>query len=518
MNKKELDQHLPLHARVSEVPIRTPVDVRLGVALVPARYVLRWLAEAVTSTNTFFKQHTLDPIIKRITPSYYGAINTRLAALSHGELKEMLGTALDASTSFDMEAQKDILMGQITRSPAGQRLIRDIARIQRVWGAGGEAENTVEYALRDYVTKARDASTLDGLVPTMTLKSMEKILPGKMPESIFKLIYDNMLGVASFGMTYAVRQRVLNDMTSLFSETVAYELDKSVDQVTKADIFASKNNIIESTVENYRAKLGQRLAISMVPFLKNLKSVRALGFSDLAVGLWGGFWAYDVWGREPTMLELFSDFANDKLNPKFGIGDKFRSGEIINLYQQYAIKFHPDWAYNGVLTSDPAEHRIWAQSEKIFERVADLMNHTYNYKHPAHIDPETGFPTSTAKFPLPKLIYLLGHDLINVHRPEWSLAYVEIANEHGMKAVKDVQKLEAEGVPLPEVLTRYPLSSALMATSHVPPAIQQEHASTKAHENITLVAETRTPDHHVSSHLAEASRLAPHSAQQLAQS
>ena len=469
--RNDQDDKLPLHARVSEVPIRTPVDVRLGLAVIPARYIFRGLLKGVVDTPVLknVRHYSLDLLTRPFRDSYFAKLNHTLSQVSPEDIRQFI------TKDGKLLEEDSAIMRQVQRSgEAGKALIAKVRDIQHPWGASDLASNTIGHSLREFA----DALS-KGKTPTLTLTeySTEEKLRKAMGVMNFDLSYAASIGVGSLAMTAAIRSRVLNDIHSLFTETVGYELGKDPASVTMSDIFASKNQIIESTSSNYQNKMLQRLGISLMPFLQLHPMLRSFPFGDLAVGAWGAFWVHEVWGRQPTMLELLSDFANDKLNPKFGIGDKVRSSDIINLYQQYAIKFHPDWAFKSVLTNDPAENRIWAHSEPIFTRVADLMNETYNYKHPAHIDPETGLPETTASFTLPKFIYLLGNGLINAHQPEWSMAYIEIANTYGMKAVKEVQQAQNDGASLKDVVKKYPVERIVHAQVNAPlPQVQAQAA------------------------------------------
>ncbi len=92
-----------------------------------------------------------------------------------------------------------------------------------------------------------------------------------------------------------------------------------------------------------------------------------------------------------------------------------------------------------------------------FDRMTQLMNLTYAYKHPSDIDPQTGQVRRQADFALPKFIYLLGHDLIDVNKPEQTLAAIEIANQFGIPAVKEMQAMLKSGASLVQVTERFPI-------------------------------------------------------------
>lgn len=436
----------PLHAQVSAVPVRTPIDVRLGLTLLPARYILRAFSKTLTDSGTpdIFRKYTTIPIRDHLfAEPLFKKVNARLA-------QTPAQTLIPGAIPEHVDEITKALRGTIEHPnlPA-QALKEDLRVLLQPFDAKDQVNNLLEYSIRH-----RDPKT--GLL-TLTDESKNRI-KSRLSEPLFEFLYDNALGVGSFWMAYTIRQRVLTDMKSIYSEAVAYELNKDPSQITEQDIFDSKNTIVHSTVQNFNTKQNQRFGISFLPFLKNVPAIRASQFGDLAIGAWGLLWAFDVWGREPTMLEMLSDFVNDRLNLKFGFGDKIKPTDIINIYQQYALKFYPEKSFRSLISRDPVEQQLWAANETVFSRIAELMNDSYNYKHTAVLDPMTGAPIASADFTLPKFIYLLGHDLINTREPEWTKAYIEIANKYGMEAVKETAKAQKSGKPLGDVLAKYPVT------------------------------------------------------------
>ncbi|GEM_PF-1298469 len=442
----EMDQqdgaqgHRPQHAVISEIPQRTPVEVRLGLALLPARYLLRGLFKTLTDSS-------LPEAMQKILVDPWR--NPIFAEPLYQKLQSKL-SQVDAHDLFMGKIPDDAyeIAHQLHDSPKAQALLKEFHQILRPWDAKGVAHNMLQYAIAD-----RDKAT-DLL--TLTEESKGRIR-GAMAEPLFESLYDHSLGMGSLAMTFAIRKRVRNDIQNLYTEAVGYEMGKPASRVTMEDIFNSDNTIIQSTVHNYRNKFAQRLGISVLPFLRNVPGFRSWQFGEAAIGLWGAMWVFDVWGRQPTNLEMLSDFVNDKLNPKFGISDPIRTADIINLYQRYATKFKPEVAFKSVLSSDIGEGHVWAQSEKIYQRIADLMNDTYSYKHTVRLDEETGLPVNLANFTVPKFIYLMGHDMINPYQPDWSMAYVQMADKYGMDVVRQVRKEQQSGMQLSEILKRYPV-------------------------------------------------------------
>ncbi len=461
----------PLHAQVSAVPVRTPVDVRLGLALLIARYIPRSITKSLTDSATpdWIRKYTTSPIRDYVfAEPLFKKVNARLAQTPVHEL-------ISGTVPEHVDEITKALRGTATHpNVAAQALKEDLRVMLQPFDSKKEVPNLLEYSIRH-----RDPKT--GLL-SLTEESKSRI-KSNLSEPLFEFLYDNALGVGSFWMAYTIRQRVLHDMKSIYSEAVAYELGKDPSQVTQQDIFDSKNAIVQSTVENFNSKQNQRFGISLLPFLKNIPAIRASQFGDLAIGAWGALWAYDVWGREPTMLEMLSDFVNDRLNLKFGFGDKIKPTDIINIYQQYALKFYPEKSFRSLTSRDPVEQQLWAANETVFARIAEFMNDSYNYKHTAVLDPLTGSPIASADFTLPKFIYLLGHDLINTREPEWTKAYIEIANKFGMEAVKETMKAQKAGKALGDVLAKYPVtinSTTSFAKAETSPELNVAHAAPAA--------------------------------------
>jgi len=477
------NQGAPQHALMNESPARTDYTVRFGLTLLPARYVLRGLFSSIMdgSAPEVLKRYTGDPIRDKLFANrLFKRIDDHFSTIKRSDI---LGSATHL-TPESPEAER-VISEVFNTTEKGRELKNFLGKQLRPFSAGNLVNNTLHYALTN-----RHPTDPERITLTDVSKSR---IRSAMATPVFEVLYDNSLGLGSLWMTYKIRERVRHDMQSVFSESVGYELGKDPAMVTDQDIFASPNEIIQATATNYTSKFNQRLGISLLPVLKNIPNLRALKIGDVAIGAWGLFWAYDTWGREPTMLELFSDFVNDKLHPKFGIGDPVRTTDIINLYQNYAIKFKPDTAFTNVATSDISEGKLWLQSEAIFREIATLMNESYNYKHKSKLDPATGLPTTSASFQLPKFVYLLGHGLINIHKPDWTIAFVRIANEYGMEAVKEVERAYRRNMDLDSILKKYPVSLELERV--VDPERDAKDVTNKASQSEQVAAkEVRSPE------------------------
>ena len=109
----------------------------------------------------------------------------------------------------------------------------------------------------------------------------------------------------------------------------------------------------------------------------------------------------------------------------------------------------------------------WDKAMQIFERMADLMNQTYHKtvaREPAH-------------FGMSHFIYMAGNHLIRPDNIEQTLAYIEVANRHGIPALKKLAKEVESGVALDKALEAYPIAQ--------PPAREPE-TGRKFAENLNL--------------------------------
>lgn len=270
--------------------------------------------------------------------------------------------------------------------------------------------------------------------------------------------YAGAIGVGSGWLSYRYSRMVKSDIQNIFSEAVAYEKGKPVEAITFDDIKQSDNHIVQRTVENHRSKLRSRLGTDALFFVA--AGLRSAHITDFLLGAKGVQIFADTWKRKTTMFEDLITFINNKINPRNGLGQAITVGEVFDLYQHYSEMFHPAHMFHNVLERSSEEGARWAQSQPIFQRITELMNLTYAYKHSSVIDPTTGRAVPQADFALPKLIYLLGHDLIDVNKPQQTLATIEIANRFGIGAVKEMQAMMQTGATLEQVAKRFPVPLA----------------------------------------------------------
>ncbi|MFM9889316.1 MAG: hypothetical protein ACKVOE_01535 [Rickettsiales bacterium] len=290
--------------------------------------------------------------------------------------------------------------------------------------------------------------------------------------------YSTMVGLGSGYLSYSYGKLVRSDIENLFRETVGYEMGIPQEKVTFDDIKRSKNAIVLQTVHNYHIKLAERLGTDAL-FLA-AAPLKSEGLTDLLLGTKGIQIFADTWKRKTTMFEDLITFVNNKINPRNGIGQPIGVGEVFDLYQHYAERFHPEKMFTNVLEAGTGEGVRWAQSQPIFQRLTELMNLTYAYKHSTMLGPD-GHAIKQADFTLPKLIYLLGHDLINIDKPEQTLTAIELANRYGIDAVKQMESQLAAGATLAQVQQHFPY-----------PANPNPHEAQKGDEKNGVIAKGST--------------------------
>ncbi len=276
------------------------------------------------------------------------------------------------------------------------------------------------------------------------------------PENKEALAYNAIMGVGSLALTASYSWTVYKDIKNIFSEAVAEETGKPVEKVTWQDLQRSDNRMVQRTMSNFWARTGRRLFTDLLFF--PAAALRSTGLGDLMIGVKAGQAFGETWKRKTTMFEDLVTFVNNKINPRNGLGQAINVGEVFDLYQHYTETFAPNRMFTNVLERGTGEGALWAGSQPIFQRLTELMNDTYAYKHSSLLDPTTGHAIRQADFTLPKFIYLLGHDLIDVNQPKKTLTTIEIANRYGISAVKEMNSMLRAGATLEHVVARYPVT------------------------------------------------------------
>ncbi|MDX1975276.1 MAG: hypothetical protein SFT92_06330 [Rickettsiales bacterium] len=263
-------------------------------------------------------------------------------------------------------------------------------------------------------------------------------------------IFDVTAGLWMLAVTGFFAQRTAKDMKSLLSEVVAYEFDKKPEEVGLSDFMHSTNNVVCRTRHNFIYYNSLRTLVNGTFFASLLPGrFRTTEAVDLGVGLNGAYLVTEILGRDRTFFDRIQSFVDSKLNQDHALGDTVNAHDLIGLYERNALDNNPSIAFKGQINS-----QVWKQSQVIFERMAHLMSCTYQYRH----DKEDNMD-----FTLPKFLYLIGNNLIQPTQVEQSLAYIEVANQYGIPALKKVVHDVQAGKPLAEALKPYPVTLPVMA-------------------------------------------------------
>ena len=447
----------PPHSVTKSTLAPTAEFTRVFLLAWAARYLPRgFLREA------FDEERTFDFIKVRVTKWIAGPINhwiakvNRVLAAHQGDIKQMQQA---------LERGETIAAGKVgdadyMRHPA----LAALRKLIRIWREGGPSSKEAEDIIQHVEWR-------DG-VPQLSQHSVER-WSELIRKRFYDMTYSLSLGIGSTLLSWNYSKLVRDDIRNIFSEAVGYETGKPQDKVTFSDIKRSHNAIIRQTIKNYHDKMWQRFATDGLFFLTT--PLKSENFTDMVLGAKGLQIFADSWNRKSTMFEDLVGFVNNKINPRNGLGQLISIGDVFDLYQHYTDIFNKNDMFSNVVARNAVEYDIWANSRVVFERMTELLNNSYAYKHKVMLD-ANGKPTGMEDFTLPKFVYLLGHDLINVRDPKTTLAYVEIANAHGMEAVKEMQKMLASGTGLDAVLERYPVTLKLSAA----PAMDSKRTEPRA--------------------------------------
>ncbi len=275
----------------------------------------------------------------------------------------------------------------------------------------------------------------------------------KVTQKQYHHYFDAAAGAWMFGVTSLFAYSTLRDMKNVFAEAIAYETGKKPEDVGYLDLFKSSNKSIVKARRNmisYNALRGlANLSFfgshfsRFVPGEKWKKAVRELPSTNLGVGVNSAYLFGEVVFRDRTFFEQLQNFVDTKLNQQNALGEDIQPIDLLRLYERNALDNDPENAFKGKVS-----HEMWKDSQVIFQRMTDLMNHTYQDKKAGR----------QADFTLPKFLYMLGHNLIDPRRVEQTLAYIEVANAYGAEALKQVVKKVQKGDRLAAALKEYPVT------------------------------------------------------------
>ncbi len=270
--------------------------------------------------------------------------------------------------------------------------------------------------------------------------------------------YAAMAGGLMYGVTGFYAWRTWKDMRNIFSEALALEFNKDPKDIGFGDFWKSDNTIVQQTARNY-VKYNVRRALANVMFFSPFIAKPVYKKYDLHpetgvdVGVFtnSAYLVSDVMTRRITPFESLQSIIDLKINHTDNVGDQITADDLMDIYESSA-------AESGTKRSF-AKWRGTPQWEttKLFERMAELMNQAYKNT----VRREEG------NFTLPKLIYLIGHGMIDPDHLNRSMAYVEIASKYGIHEVNKVAGLLDKGMSLEEATRAYTIHFVPVAESAV---------------------------------------------------
>lgn len=422
----------PMHASTESTLAPTSEFARYFLLALPSRYVFRGLLGS--SFEKMAPSWIKGPVDKFLN---WGAVNR--VEKQFNELVQKHPLRLTSATEESVETALKL--------PENQALKDGLRKLFRPWGDARMDSNALAYAYRKMESNP-GATTLFTSTTRNNLRDGVRVNFGKVGYSL-------ALGVGSLALTGTYANMVYKDLKNIFGEAVGYELNKDPHDVTFADLMKSQNAIVKMSISNFWERTASRF-LTDLPFFASIKFPH-VEIADFMIGVKGLQLFGESWRRKTTMFEDLVALVNSKINPQNGLGQPITSGEIFDLYQHYGFHTKSTKVFNTIIERDGNDSIVWARGQRVFGRIAELMNQTYAYKHPSQLDAD-GNLLLHADFPLPKFIYLLGHNLIDPSQPEQSLAYIETANSYGMQAVSEVQTMFSHGATIDAVIARFPVT------------------------------------------------------------
>ena len=407
----------PRHTQITRDPSSTSGYFRMLLAALPARYAFRGNLDSFRTIDAF------------------------------GPLK----TKMDSSFAVIEDAVKD---------PKNTEKQKAATTALEKYGMVSSAEQHLKDGVADFKEGA----------DKRPYREFTKATQAKIKNHLIDGTYDTALGVGSLAVTASYEKRVYDDIKDIFSEAVAYETEKNPDAIGYGDLRHSNNNIVTSTLDNFIGKTQLRLGTDLGFFGRaitkplgalhpKLRALNAMRFGDIMIGAKGALLINEVMKKDTTIFTDLLNLIDNKVNPEKGLGEPITSADVIDLYQKYSRQHNPQAAFTDTTIFQQRDQMEWPQAEQIFLRVADLMNQTYLYKH-SSLDDMSRLESVTnpnVDFALPKLIYLLGNDMIDARKPEESYAYVEMAGKQGLgiEAVKEAKRMVDSGIDIDDVAKQF---------------------------------------------------------------
>jgi hypothetical protein len=344
--------------------------------------------------------------------------------------------------------------------------------------------------------QAEGLSQIKSQAKEFNLEKVRDTLKDNLHSKAFDIGIGSIMSVATLYYTLDVGR----DIIETYAETVALELYKNPKDVNMFDVFASDNKIVKETCNNFVQKTAWRALVDVVSFGRMLpdtplmhlipkglhplaNALPGLNCGEFAMAIQGANLVLETQRKKTSFFTDVVDLIDAKVNTKRGLANPINSSDLLNLYQKYQSKNDPEKMFQDATRHDTEDDAVWRTANAVFERMAGLMNETYKYKHgfDKNLTPEEQLEkdvlSKQRSFALPKFIYLLGNDLVDVGDPVKTLAYAEVANNWSIQDVKLLRHaLEVEGVPLHEALRSHPVDIEATMGKSTPPELLEVSA------------------------------------------
>lgn len=254
-------------------------------------------------------------------------------------------------------------------------------------------------------------------------------------------------GATFLGIIGLYSKNTLHDIHSLYSEAVGYELGKDKKDVTLRDIFQkSDNEALKVTRHAYVTRTAARIATAAAFFVpwhrfRGLKHNRPKyeANANAGIGAVGIYLLGEGFLRQPSFFDMQQALVATAINRTNARSYGTISPQNIQgLFIAHRRHFNKNYKWPDASCREFQDERL------LTERIADLMNETYNNTH----------NTENANFTIGKFNYLIGFGLLDKF-PN-SLAFVELANKStDMRDVKSAAAAIKNGQNPQEVFQQF---------------------------------------------------------------
>jgi hypothetical protein len=264
--------------------------------------------------------------------------------------------------------------------------------------------------------------------------------------------------------------RTYRDIKTLYREALGYEFDKAPQDIGVRDIWRSQNAVIQKTRGDFLGRTLKRFGAASGFFIpwgpwfahekyENTSKLDNIGYK-MGPGVMGAYLFWDAFKRKKSFFEELQETVDTKLSRDSEGG---KPGEGVTTEEILSLFLFQRKAVDKSYLRPPLDSQEWQEQTALAAHIADVTNRTYG-----------NTPGDNASFTIGKFEYLFGFGLLDTF-PE-SLAYVELASQYGMQAVKQVASAVKNGMNPETAFAEYGISPehlASLSARNVSPQEQQ---------------------------------------------